>query len=99
MGKTIGILYTIIATIVIYILVRSLMATAGELSVAMTINSQLSMTYEEHLSKEYIKTICGVEAPTLTSDNRAGTARDLACMVGAREKAKAEVAELMLIKK
>ena len=53
---------------------------------------KLAIEYENHLYLEYVKTICGIEAPTLSgTDNRAGTAKDMACMIGVREKAKKEV--------
>lgn len=51
----------------------------------------LAKEYEDHLYAEYLKTICDIEAPKLDgTDKRAGTAKDLACMTGVREKARKE---------
>ncbi|MCR4275916.1 MAG: hypothetical protein NUV90_00845 [Candidatus Parcubacteria bacterium] len=52
----------------------------------------LAKEYEDHLYAEYSKTICDIERPKLDgTDKRASNAKDLACMVGVREKAKKEV--------
>lgn len=99
--KEIG--WKILAIVAVLIIIGIAYYNIGEVrkqrDTALTVGVQLSMAYEDHLTRGYNKSICGIEAPTLTSDNRAGTAKDLACMAGVQEKAKAEVAELMKIKK